>query len=238
MPEFAYIPRALKPERLNPIRQALLGSPLVSNSTLAGTFEQSHGFAITFKREGREQIEQRFPPLADYFAQVLGEPALRALQPWWARLRKRPVVVPNAWYMNLLLVSEGGTIGRHVDTTLGKEAGTPGATPQAVTVLYLRVPQQSGGELVISRGQSFEGIIEPNEGGLLHFKGDLSHEVLPVEELPAGEQRASLVIEQYCFADEALARLPEFKLDSRGGFGAYLKHHQGQQEPKGFDLEP
>lgn len=238
MPEFAYIRRALRPERLQPLRDALLGSPLVSNSTLAGTFEQSHGFAITFKREGRAQIEQRFPPLTDYFAQVLGERAMRALQPWWSRLRKRPVVVPNCWYMNLLLVGEGGTIGRHIDTTLGKEAGTPGATPLAVTVLYLRVPQQSGGELVISRGQSFTGVISPNEGGLLHFNGELSHEVLPVEEVPAGDRRASLVIEQYHFADEALARIPEFKLDSRAGFGAFLKHHQDQPAPRSFLVEP
>lgn len=236
MPEFAYIRRALAPQRLQPIREALLGSALVSRSTLAGTFEQSHGFAVTFKRPGREQLEQRFPPLKDYFAQVLGEPSVRALQSWWGRFRKHPVAVPNAWYMNLLLVGEGGTIGRHIDTTLGKEAGKPGATPQAVTVLYLQVPQRSGGELVISREQSIEGIIEPNEGGLLHFKGDLSHEVLAVEQLPEGARRASLVIEQYHFADDALARLPDFKLDSRGGFGAYLKHHEGQG-PKDFELE-
>lgn len=236
MPEFAYIRHALPPERLQPIREVLLGSPFVSHSTLGGAFEQSHGFAMTFQRDGREQIEQRFPPLKEYFAQVLGEPAVRALQSWWGRLRKKPVVVPNAWYLNLLLVGEGGTIGRHIDTTLGREAGTPGATPEAVTVLYLRVPQAAGGELEISRGRAVQAVIRPHEGGLLHFRGDLAHEILPVEEVPDGAQRASLVIEQYHFPDDALAKLPKFKLDSRAGFRAFLKDHE-QRGPKSFELE-
>lgn len=236
MPEFAYIRDALPPEKLRPIRESLLGSPLVSHSTLGGAFEQSHGFAMTFQSDGRAQIEQRFPPLKEYFARVLGEPAVRALQSWWGRYRKKPVVVPNAWYMNLLLVGEGGTIGRHIDMTLGREAGSPGMTPVAVTVLYLRVPQASGGELEISREHRVKAVIVPNEGGLLHFRGDLAHEILPVEGLPAGAQRASLVIEQYRFPDEALARLPQFKLDSRAGFGAYLKHHS-EQSPKDFEVD-
>lgn len=236
MPEFAYIRRALPPERLQPIRDVLLGSPFVSHSTLGGAFEQSQGFAITFQRDGREQIEQRFPPLKEYFAQVLGEPAVRALQSWWGRVRNQPVVVPNAWYLNLLLVGEGGTIGRHIDATLGREAGVPGTTPVAVSVLYLQVPQSSGGELEISRERRVKAVIRPREGALLHFRGDLAHEILPVEQVREGAQRASLVIEQYHFSDEALARLPGFKLDSRAGFKAYLEHH-GQQRPKQFEVE-
>lgn len=237
MPEFAYIRRGLPPEQLQPLRDALLGSRFVSKSTLGGTFEQSQGFAMTFKHEGRAQVEDRFPLLKPYFDRVLGEPAMRALQSWWGRFRKHPVPLPNAWYLNLLLVGEGGTIGRHIDTTLGREAGKPGATPLAVTVLYLHVPQAAGGELVISREQTFEGVIEPSEGGLLHFKGDLAHEVYPVEELPDGTQRASLVLEQYRFDDEALARLPDFKLDSRAGFRAFLDHHAAAGVKKDFVVD-
>ncbi|MBS1153193.1 MAG: hypothetical protein H6Q89_4891, partial [Myxococcaceae bacterium] len=98
------------------------------------------------------------------------------------------------------------------------------------------VPQASGGELEISREHSVKALIRPREGGLLHFRGDLAHEILPVEEVPEGAQRASLVIEQYHFDDAALARLPKFKLDSRAGFKAYLQHH-AQQGPKEFELE-
>lgn len=237
MPEFAYIRAALPPERLGPIRDALLCSPFVSKSTLGGTFEQSRGFAMTFKAEGRAELEARFPPLTDYFAQVLGEPAVRAVQSWWGRLRNHPVVIPNAWYLNLLLVGEGENIGPHTDATLAREAGVPGTTPEVVTVLYLRVPQRAGGELVLARHRRIKAVIAPSEGALLHFRGDLPHEVRPVEPQANGIQRASLVLEQYHFSPESLARLPQFQLDSRAGFGAFLAYHAGRG-PKDFELEP
>ena len=192
---------------------------------------------MTFKAGGRPELEQRFPALKEYFARVLGEPAMRAVQSWWGRLRRHPVTIPNAWYLNLLLVGEGGTIGPHTDATLAKEAGVPEATPEVVSVLYLRVPKRAGGELVLARDGRIKGVVFPSEGGLLHFRGDLPHEVRPVEDVAGGVQRASLVIEQYHFADEALARLPQFQLDSRAGFGAFLAYHAGRR-PKHFELEP
>ena len=237
MPEFSYIRGALPPQRLEPIREALLSSPFISKSTLGGQFEQSRGFAMTFKAGGQAELERRFPVLQEYFTRVLGEPAVRAVQPWWGRFRKHPVVVPNAWYLNLLLVGEGENIGPHTDATLAKEAGVPGATPEVVTVLYLRVPKRAGGELVLARNGRIKGVVFPSEGGLLHFRGDLPHEVRPVEQVAGGVQRASLVIEQYHFPDEALARLPEFQLDSRAGFGAFLAYH-AKHGTKDFELEP
>jgi len=237
LPEFSYVRRALSPARLEPIRQALLDSPFVSKSTLGGHFEQSRGFAMTFKAGGRAEIEARFPALKDYFAQALGEPAVRAVQSWWGRLRRHPVVIPNAWYLNLLLVGEGENIGPHTDATLATEAGAPGSTPEVVTVLYLRVPKRSGGELVLARDGRIKGVVFPDEGALLHFRGDLPHEVRPVAPAAKGLQRASLVLEQYHFAPEALARLPEFQLDSRAGFGAFLAYHAARGL-KDFELEP
>jgi hypothetical protein len=231
--EFSYIRGALPPARLGPMCDGLLRSPLVSKSTLGGTFAQSRGFAMVFKAKGRTEIEERFPVLKDYFAQVLGEPAVRAVQSWWGRFRRHPVRVPNAWYLNLLLVAEGANVGPHTDATLAKPAGVPAATPEVVTVLYLRVPAGGGGKLVLARGGKIKGVVSPSPGGLLHFRGDLPHEVRPV---PGGVERASLVIEQYRFEDEALARLPDFKLDSRAGFGAYLEHHR-ERGAKQLEIE-
>jgi hypothetical protein len=58
----------------------------------------------------------------------------------------------------------------------------------------------------------------------VHFRGDLAHEVTPMTF--AGEQlRVSLVLEQYAFGPEALARIPSFHVQSKAGFGAYLKSH-------------
>jgi hypothetical protein len=237
VPEFAYIRSAIPPAELEPLRSQLLGSVFVAKSTLTGAFEQSHGFAMTFKQGGRSELERRFPALAAHFTRVLGEPAIRAVQPWWSRLRKRPVELPNAWYMNLLLVGEGGNIKAHTDVTLGREAGLPGTTPRVVSVAYLTVPKRkAGGELVLARNRRIRAVIIPEEGALLHFRGDMPHEVRPVEQMEGGAQRASLVIEQYHFPEEALARLPDFQLDSRAGFGAFLKFHEGR-EKKDFVIE-
>ena len=78
----------------------------------------------------------------------------------------------------------------------------------------------------------------PAENTLVHFRGDCSHDVSALEGLPPGASRASLVIEQYCFSAEALGRLPDFHLESRAGFKAYLDAHQTWGPRKPFDLMP
>ena len=187
-------PHALPATAVEAIRNALLSSPLVGTSTLGGSFKTSRGFAVTFKGQGRATLESRFPVLAPFLK---------------AAVKRRA----NAWYMNLLLIAEGGSINRHVDGTLH-------ATPMVVSVLYLAAP---GGELVLSRGTREIRRITPREGTLLHFDGDLDHAVTAF----AGPGlRASLVLEQYRLGEGAHARVPDFKLDSRAGFQAYLDAHR------------
>jgi hypothetical protein len=213
---------ALPEAHFTALRDALLSSPLVGRSTLAGPFLSSRGFAVIFREAGREKVVERFPSLRPYLDAVLGAPAVRALTPWWVRQLTR---VPNAWYLNVLLVSEGGTVARHVDATLRKPAEEPEATPELVSVLYLSVPKARGGELQLWEGPTPITRLTPKENALVHFRGDLAHQVNAFEGAKDAV-RASLVIEQYHFADEALARLPEFRLESRAGFSAYLAHHQ------------
>ncbi len=204
------------------LRDSLLSSPLVGRSTLAGPFQSSRGFAVIFKAEGRERVVSRFPALAHWFDATLGEPAVRALSPWWRRSFTR---IPNAWYLNVLLVSEGGTVSRHVDATLRKPAQEADAIPELVSVLYLAVPRANGGALQLWSGPTPVGRVKPEENLSVHFRGDLAHQVDAFEGAKDAV-RASLVIEQYHFAPDALSRLPDFKLESRAGFSAYLEHHQ------------
>jgi hypothetical protein len=151
---------------------------------------------MTFTQSGRAKLEARFPLVA---------PFLRCA------IKRRA----NAWYLNLLVISQGGSIARHVDATLH-------ATPIVVSVLYLSAP---GGELVLSRGERELHRITPREGSLVNFDGSLDHAVTAFE---GPGLRASLVLEQYRFRDQAaLAAIPEFKLDSRAGFQAYLDAHAG-----------
>lgn len=222
---------SVSPADLVPLRDALLASPLVGATTLNGPFEASRGFAVTFKAAGRGELLARLPPLGPYLDAVLGTPALRALTPWFTR----PGPVPNAWYLNVLLVPAGATVARHVDATLRAPAGAAAALPVLVSVLYLTVPDAPGGELRLWAGDELYAELAPEEGMVLHFRGDLGHEVLAVQGAP-GALRASLVIEQYHFDDAALARLPDFRLDSRAGFEAHLRA-QARRPARSFDVD-
>jgi 2OG-Fe(II) oxygenase superfamily len=211
------------------LKTALLASPLVGRSTLAGPFQASRGFAVIFREAGRGEVLRHFPSLGPYFERALGRPAVAALTPWWAR----PSRVPNAWYLNVLMVSSKGAVSRHVDATLRKVSGDEAAVPEVVSVLYLQLPTVAGGQLALFDGEQWATTVTPRENLCVHFRGDLAHEVRPFD--AEGQLRASLVIEQYHLAEPFLARVPDFRLESKAGFGAYLHHHQ--RTPKAFTLE-
>lgn len=206
------------------LRDALLSSPLVGGTTLNGPFQATRGFAITFTAAGLDTLLERHPTLRTYLPRVLGLPGARALTPFWQR---RPPRVPNAWYLNLLVVSEGGAVGRHVDATLRKPSGVPDAVPEQVTVLYLRAPPGDGGQLALYLGGEPLHTVTPADDTLVHFRGALAHEVRPFSGAPG--TRVSLVLEQYHFEADALARLPAFHLDSRAGFAAHLAAHASRK---------
>ncbi|WP_342374057.1 2OG-Fe(II) oxygenase [Myxococcus stipitatus] len=230
MPPYITHRQALPAGDLETLRVALLGSRFVARSPLMGTFQGSRGFAFIFTQEGRATLEERFPFLRAYLAQVLDPHGARGLRPWWRRLPggTRPEVVPNAFYLNLLLLEPGMSVGRHIDATLQGPSGVPGATPHHVSVLYLQVPRDArGGALRLSQDHQLLGEVQPSPGLLVHFQGHLQHEVLPFLSAEDGAQRASLVCEQYVFPPEALARLPTFRIQSKAGFAAYLDSQRG-----------
>jgi hypothetical protein len=224
--------RALPRPRFEALRDVLLQSPLVGASTLGGTFLASRGFAVIFREPGRARVVDSFPQLAAHLDATLGAPAIKAMTPWW---RPRHERIPNAWYLNVLLVGEGGMVGRHLDVTLRGVAHVDDALPELVSVLYLKVPRAQGGDLRLSHANGRTRYVTPSENTLVHFRGDLLHEVCAFYGAPDG-LRASLVIEQYHFAPDVLARVPEFQLESRAGFSAYLKHHEKRPAPA-FELE-
>jgi hypothetical protein len=224
MPEWIRVRRPLEAGVLEALTRGVLDSPLVSRSTLAGSFRGSRGFAITFTHPGRAALEGRYPFLSPFLALAISGRAHRALEPWLRRRRALPVARPrNAFYLNVLLVSGGGSIGRHTDATLRDPSGEPDAVPEQVTVLYLQVPERfTGGELRLYRGDRPVARLRPVRGQLLHFRGDLQHEVAPLG-APDTALRASLVLEQYHLSPESLARLPELHVQSKAGFAAYLE---------------
>jgi hypothetical protein len=229
---------ALPAAQFTALRDAVMGSKLVAKSQLNGTFQTSRGFGVAFTHDGRASVIEQLPEVAPFLDLAIDGLAERQLQSLWRRLSGDAAVPrPNAWYLNLLLVGAAGGVGPHIDATLAGAAGVEGATPRVVSVLYLQVPRCGGGELVLARDKRLKGVIHPTERTLLHFRGDLEHQVRALENPGADAARASLVLEQYHFDAEALARLPAFRLDSRAKFRLALEA-AATRPPPAFDVEP
>lgn len=227
MREYVRFPRALAPERTEALRQAALGSRFVSRSPLVGSFRASRGFAAIFTRGGRARLEARMPFLAAFLDEALSPARTAKLLRLSDRLRRRPLPSPNAFYLNLLLLEEGASVGRHVDATLREPSGVARAVPAWVSVLYLECPEGArGGRLRLFRGERPVAELTPEPGLLVQFRGDLHHEVEAYSGGAPGGLRASLVLEQYAFEDEALGRLPSLRIQSKAGFAAYLENHR------------
>jgi len=240
---------ALAAADLEALERGVRASPLVGQSTLMGTFQESRGFAFSFTRAGLPALTSRAPFLAPFLARALDPGRHRALAPWPARLLPRPLPIPNAFYLNALFLSAGAKVSAHVDATLGPRDAPGSCTPVVVAVLYLAVPAGGGGRLRLHPSDAPPIDVEPARGALLCFRGDLPHEVLPFSSSASGssaggssaggssaggssasgssaiaqELRVSLVCEQYALDDEAVAALPALKLHSRAGFAAYLE---------------
>ncbi|WP_224366488.1 2OG-Fe(II) oxygenase [Hyalangium versicolor] len=232
MSEYVTHRDALPGFQLESLRESLLASRFVGRSPLMGTFQASKGFAFIFTEAGQHTLVERFPFLSDYLALVQDPATTRGLLPWRERLfgarKDRPR--PNAFYLNLLLLEAGKSVGRHVDATLREPSGVPGAVPEHVSVLYLEMPKGvRGGALQLLREDQPVGRVQPRPGLLVQFRGSLQHEVQPFTGGTEGALRASLVCEQYAFSPEALARVPTFRIQSKAGFAAYLDAHRERE---------
>lgn len=227
MPELLRRRRALPEEALRALDERLFASPFIGESPLAGTFEGSRGFALVFTERGRAEVLTRFPYLGPFLESALSEPLAARLLSFKERLFGVRPRRANAFYLNLLLLGPGDFVGRHVDATLRDVSGVDDAVPERVAVLYPRVPEAKGGELVLFRHLLRVGCIRPRRGELVCFRGDLAHEVRPFESEDPSALRASLVLEQYALPKEAARAMPSFRLHTRGGFSAYLRAAQG-----------
>ncbi len=228
MPAVVIVDDAVSGGALEALRDGVLSSKLMSDSPLGGTFLATRGFAVTFHRSARADVEARFPFVAPFLALALDAHPAREVQ-------RRPLLggppVPNALYLNVLSVPAGAGVGRHVDATLGPPNGS--VVPEAVAVLYLDVPEDlEGGRLLLfddgagrgPPGDAVEAIV-PRGGRFVLFAGRLGHEV---ETVRASRARLSIVCEQYALAPGVLSAVPRLKVQSRGGFQAILDEVRGR----------
>ncbi|KFE66752.1 2OG-Fe(II) oxygenase [Hyalangium minutum] len=196
-------PEALPVETVEAIRAAILGSPLMGDTTLNDAFSGTYGFSFIFQREALSQVTARFPAFVPYFEAVLLPDC-------------------NAFLLNPLLIQNGRGVNAHLDQSLGVY-GSSYSCPTAVSVLYVQVPEDlSGGQLRLFHRGKEVAAVSPRPRTLVTFRGDLVHEVAPVA---AGapvlsSARISLVLEQYRVRPAQLARMPFMAQQSRAGASA------------------
>lgn len=153
----------------------------------------TRGFSIVFRRSHLDQVEQNFP----YFQPYLE----RALQ-----------ADCNAFYLNPLLLQTGSRVDPHIDRSLRSYCKSIDP-PQVVSVLYVTVPEDlAGGELILCAQKRRVAQIRPQVNTLVIFQGDLTHSITPVTQ---GQERLSLVCEQYCLEPDQLEQIPDYCLESR-----------------------
>ena len=191
-------PEALSAEATDAIRGAILGSSMLGESNLSSQFQGTYGFSISFRREAVEEVATRFAAFAPFLE--------AALLPGC-----------DAFLLNPLLVHNGRGVMAHIDRSLEFYGSSIGC-PVAVSVLYVQVPPElSGGELRLYHRGARVAALTPQPRSLVTFRGDLVHEVAPVE---AGAPRLSaarisLVVEQYRVPESLRERVPRFELRNR-----------------------
>jgi hypothetical protein len=194
------------------MRAQLLDSRLLGKSQLVGGFRQSQGFGIVFTRPGIGRVRERFPELTPFLNLILSGSSDHGVQPGWRAIF--PAAQANAFYINVLVLSQKTAVTRHVDGTLQTPSGVATVVPRTVSVLYLAAPNQSdGGSLKLYANHIPVKSIQPEPGLVVHFRGTLSHEILPLTR--TNQTRESVVCEQYVFSKRVAARLPEFEIQSR-----------------------
>ncbi|NEO11623.1 MULTISPECIES: 2OG-Fe(II) oxygenase [unclassified Moorena] len=183
--------KAFNPDYLQILEKEILSSPYLGASQLSESFSGTKGFSLVFKTNGIEQVKQHFPFLKPYLKTAL-----------------KPTC--NVFYLNPLIIKEGGKVEDHVDCSL--QGYVQGRTiPDYVSVMYVKVPSDlEGGELVLKRGKFPLATIQPKENALLFFKGNLTHSVNQVK---TSQVRMSLVCEQYALDSAKLKKIPEFKIE-------------------------
>ncbi len=212
---FVLLKSALPEAQLDSLREAVLTSPYLAANTLNHRFQGTRGFSVVFTREGDSKLARQFPVFHEYLGQVLHPKC-------------------NAFFLNPLVVQAGSRVAPHVDRSL-RSFTKPDEPPNPVrvTVLYLQVPDGlKGGHLILHSHRPLVDI-EPAVNKMVLFRGDLRHEVT---ELVAqeGQERISLVCEQYRLPPRLLERVPTFEIRSKRPFEDFL---QAELTPHGLETQ-
>lgn len=201
---FALVRPALPAEQIEALRQCVLSSPYLAANNLNHRFSGTRGFSVVFRLEGRARIAREFPLFDQYLSEILHPRC-------------------NAFFLNPLVVLGGSRVAPHVDRSL-RSYTRPEEPPNPVrvVVLYLQVPENlKGGHLILHSNRPLVDI-EPEPNKMVFFRGDLRHEVTELE-AQEGQERVSLVCEQYRLPPALLESIPSFEIRSKRPFDDFLQ---------------
>jgi hypothetical protein len=177
---------------LEELKYNILNSKYLGKNPLSYGFETTLGFSVTFRKNSHEDVIFKFPYLRQYLERIICNDC-------------------NVFLTNALVLGKGSVVKRHCDTTLRKYSPELILTPLRVSVLYIDVPEMSGGELLLYQGGKVITSIKPEINKLFHFNGSLFHEITEIHDIKSSDKsfRLSLVSEQYKVLDEALEKIPK-----------------------------
>ncbi|MBT9582165.1 2OG-Fe(II) oxygenase [bacterium] len=191
------------------LRQSVIDSPWLSDTTLNMRFASTWGFSVAFRRGGLARLRKIFPAFVPYLDVVLEDGY-------------------NAFFLNPLVIFRGGQVEAHIDCSLRSyTAPLEPPFPGKVSVYYAQVPDQlQGGQLLLSRGDGKElARVTPVPNMVVQFDGELMHQVTPFQGSDCAEldrSRISLVCEHYRLSDTLLTRVPDFHFESSRQFGEFF----------------
>ncbi|MBC7472883.1 MAG: 2OG-Fe(II) oxygenase [Candidatus Sericytochromatia bacterium] len=188
------------------LRDQILESDYLAKNHLNYRFSTTLGFSVIFKTETINKVKDKFPYFCEYIDQTISNKY-------------------NAYYLNPLLIPLDAKVEPHIDKSL-RSYCLDVPTPERVSVLYIDIPKMSGGKLILYNDEKFIEEITPVINKLLFFRGDLRHEVTPIEEIFSDniKYRVSLVCEQYYLDSNQLKQIPDFLIRSDTSFSNFLKN--------------
>ena len=212
---------------------------LIGKSPLRGPFQGTRGVAWTFTLPGLTKLLGTCPWLAPALSALALHGPAQTCSRFPSLRRHAPF---NAFYLNLLEVSVGEGVAAHLDTTLRETVELPELFPNEVSVLWVTAPPTLvGGELRLFKGAKVLATLPPAPGDVVHFNGQLLHQILPIECINDSTEnhpsrRISLICEKYRVPRGALHKVPPLKRHARGLFSRYLKRARGRP-PKPFEAD-
>ena len=222
MRNYRFVSKVLSGAQRQALCDVVLAHPLVSESSLKGAFSATRGFSIAFTARRLPELINKFPFLLDFFTAIQIEKGMKHLYSPMAPARLfNKLASPNAFYFNVLLIPPQAEVHRHVDGTLQPYLDIPNLRPKMVSVLWLQ--SGGGGQLELFDGLRKLATVVPEEGSVIHFRGDLGHAVSSVQ---GKVIRVSMVLEQYVVPNEVTELLEPWMVHSKVPFSIHLQHAQ------------